>query len=217
MQYDPSAHPASEKSSLNSQATERKTPITRACQAWRGILPIHPACEIIPAYNDAKLLEVGRDIKASGGIIVLVEPDGTRLIDGRSRLDAMCQVKDRVDPRTNDNEEEGIARHRAAMAALADESGSPSPEAKSPSSEPVLSDSPKSPVAPIAVCKPSAKTKVKGAALNGNTAEALAAAHRALNILHRPVSGPNNEAARQEIGRVIDLLKPPAAERARAA
>jgi hypothetical protein len=77
--------------------TERETPITRACSAWRKILPVHPACEIIPEYDDAKLIELGRDIKASGGmkipIVVLVQPDGRHaLLSGRSRLDAMCHV-----------------------------------------------------------------------------------------------------------------------------
>jgi hypothetical protein len=73
-----------------------ETPITRACKAWRDVLPVHPACEIIPPYNDAKLIELGRNIKTSGGIkipvIVLVQPDGIALLDGRSRLDALCHV-----------------------------------------------------------------------------------------------------------------------------
>jgi ParB-like chromosome segregation protein Spo0J len=74
-----------------------ETPITRACKAWRSVLPVHPACEVLPAYDDSKLIKLGRDIKASGGIkipiIVLVPPDGRlALLDGRSRLDAMCHV-----------------------------------------------------------------------------------------------------------------------------
>jgi hypothetical protein len=77
--------------------TERETPITARCKTWRGVLPVNPACEIIPAYDDSKLIELGRDLKASGGmkipIIVLVQPDGTHsLLDGRSRLDAMIHV-----------------------------------------------------------------------------------------------------------------------------
>jgi hypothetical protein len=79
------------------QVAERETTITLACKAWRGILPVHPACEILPAYDDSKLIKLGRDIKASGGIkipvIVLVPPDGRlALLDGRSRLDAMVHV-----------------------------------------------------------------------------------------------------------------------------
>ena len=76
--------------------TERETPITARCKAWRDVLPVISACEIIPAYDDAKLIELGRDLKASGmklPIIVLVQPDDTRtLLDGRSRLDALCHV-----------------------------------------------------------------------------------------------------------------------------
>ena len=76
--------------------TEHETPITARCKAWRDVLPVISACEIIPAYDDAKLIELGRDLKASGmklPIIVLVQPDDTRtLLDGRSRLDALCHV-----------------------------------------------------------------------------------------------------------------------------
>jgi hypothetical protein len=76
--------------------TEHETPITARCKAWRDVLPVHSACEIIPAYDDAKLIELGRDLKVSGmklPIIVLVQPDDTRtLLDGRSRLDALCHV-----------------------------------------------------------------------------------------------------------------------------
>ena len=77
--------------------TERETPIIQACSAWRAILPVHPACEIIPAYEDSRLISLGREIKQTGGckipIIVLAQPDGTFvLLDGRSRLDSMCHV-----------------------------------------------------------------------------------------------------------------------------
>jgi hypothetical protein len=77
--------------------TERETPITARCKAWRDVLPVHSAAEIIPAYDDAKLLALGRDIKAGGGmkmpVIVLAQPDGTHsLLDGRSRLDALVHV-----------------------------------------------------------------------------------------------------------------------------
>jgi ParB-like chromosome segregation protein Spo0J len=75
---------------------ERETPITLACKAWRSILPVHPACEIIPAYDEPKLIELGRDLKTSGmkiPVIVLAQPDGTFvLVDGRSRLDALRHV-----------------------------------------------------------------------------------------------------------------------------
>jgi hypothetical protein len=76
--------------------TEHETPITRACKAWRDILPVHPACEIIPEYTEAELIDLGRKIKAAGmklPIIPLMQPDGTySLLDGRSRLDGMVHV-----------------------------------------------------------------------------------------------------------------------------
>ena len=76
--------------------TERETPINRACKAWRDTLPVHPACEIIPKYTEAKLIDLGRNIKAAGGMklpIILLVSDGTySLLDGRSRLDAMVHV-----------------------------------------------------------------------------------------------------------------------------
>jgi hypothetical protein len=77
--------------------TEHETPITKACNKWREVLPLHPACEIIPAYDDAKLIALGRNIKTAGGtthpITVLVEEGGRQaLLDGRSRLDALCAV-----------------------------------------------------------------------------------------------------------------------------
>ena len=72
------------------------TLIARACSAWRAALPVHPAAEIIPSYTDAELLELGRDIKTSGGmkipVIALAQAQGFTLLDGRSRLDGMCSV-----------------------------------------------------------------------------------------------------------------------------
>jgi hypothetical protein len=87
---------------------ERETPITRACNAWREVLPVHPACKIIPPYTESKLLELGRDIKASGGIkipvIVLVPPGGKlALVDGRSRLDALCHVGIKFEIKVSDD------------------------------------------------------------------------------------------------------------------
>jgi hypothetical protein len=76
---------------------ENETPITLACKAWRVVLPVHPACEIIPAYENSRLISLGREIKQSGGCkiptIVLVRPGPAfALLDGRSRLDALCHV-----------------------------------------------------------------------------------------------------------------------------
>ena len=45
--------------------TEHETSITAQCKAWRSILPVHPACEIIPPYDDSKLIELGRDLKTA--------------------------------------------------------------------------------------------------------------------------------------------------------
>jgi hypothetical protein len=72
-------------------------PIAHVFNTWREILPVHPACKILPRHSDTELRDLGRNIKASGGmklpVIVLVQPDGTRsLLDGRSRLDAMVHV-----------------------------------------------------------------------------------------------------------------------------
>jgi hypothetical protein len=312
--------------------TERETPITQACKSWRGVLPVHPACEIIPAYDDSKLIKLGRDLKASGGmkipIIVLVQPGGTHaLVDGRSRLDALCHVgikfeikvidghvvvdapgydipapmeivpdenfnvyafvlstnlhrrhlknKDKrtitikvitiqptlsdraiarmagVDGKTvkllrqeiNANAEFRIsdrveatgrrARGRkpsqikessvADQKARADDSSSNVPVVKPVDVTPTTHPDDKLPVATIEVCETSTKAKPAVAPNTFNAAEILAAARRALEVLGRPVSGPNNETARREIKRVIDLLlnhkslKSTATERARAA
>ena len=68
---------------------------SRRAQAisWRAILPIHPACELLPPMADAELRELGADIKKRGlqiPITILDGEDGVgRLLDGRSRLDAM--------------------------------------------------------------------------------------------------------------------------------
>lgn len=65
---------------------------------WRAVLPVHPACEIIPAYDKEGLIKLGRNIKAAGRmnvpVIVFLDPvTGTlSLGDGRSRLDAMVMV-----------------------------------------------------------------------------------------------------------------------------
>jgi hypothetical protein len=76
---------------------ERESLITLACKKWREVLPVHPAAEIIPPYESSKLIALGRNIKTAGGmtmpITVLVEADGRQaLLDGRSRLDALCAV-----------------------------------------------------------------------------------------------------------------------------
>jgi hypothetical protein len=75
---------------------ERESLITLAYKKWREVLPVHPAAEIIPPYESSKLIALGCNIKTAGGmtmpIIILVEADGKVLLDGRSRLDALCAV-----------------------------------------------------------------------------------------------------------------------------
>lgn len=78
--------------------TERETPITDACKAWRAVLPVHPAAEIIPEYSEAKKIELGRLVKTAGRmnvpVIVFLDPVSGQLSlgDGRSRLDALVAV-----------------------------------------------------------------------------------------------------------------------------
>jgi hypothetical protein len=62
-------------------------------QTWRGVLPIHPAAELLPAMTDVELRDLGEDIRKHGQripITTLTDQEGVeRLLDGRSRLDAM--------------------------------------------------------------------------------------------------------------------------------
>jgi hypothetical protein len=281
---------------------ETEIAIALACKAWRKIFPVHPACEIIPPYTDSKLLELGRDIKASGGmkipIIVLVHPDGRlALLDGRSRVDALCHVGIKFEIKVIDGHvvidapgyeipapteivPDGtfnpvafvlsVNRHRrhltsedkrniakkviCAQPALSDraiaqmvgfdhktikrlrleiEANGENPHkadrvettgrkargrkptkvsiAKPVDVTPTTPTADQPPVTPIA-----AVAKAKPAATPNAFAEILAAAHRVLEVLRRPVSAPNNESAQNEIRRLIKLvlahksLKPPA-------
>jgi hypothetical protein len=327
--------------------TERETPITDRCKAWRSVLPVNPACEIVPCYSDKELIDLGRNIKENGGmkvpVIVLMQPDGTHsLLDGRSRLDALVHVGIKFEikvidghvvidapgydipspieivpdanfnpiafalsinlrrrhvtnevkrviikkvieaqPNLTDNaiakmagvsdktvnsvrkelngnsefrisdrievtgrkargckpgrvttmapksveavasgktgsDELSIEQHRARMAALTAESEPDSPGDK-PESITASTISPKTEsIAP--------KTKPSVTPNDSfNVAEILTAARKVQEVLYRPVSGPNNEAAKKAIKRVIDLLlvhktlKPTAGTPARAA
>jgi hypothetical protein len=62
-------------------------------QTWRGVLPVHPAAELLPAMTDVELRDLGEDIRKHGQripITTLTDQEGVeRLLDGRSRLDAM--------------------------------------------------------------------------------------------------------------------------------
>jgi hypothetical protein len=78
--------------------TERETPITDRFKAWRDVLPVHPAAEIIPPYSDEELIGLGRLIKTTERmnvpVIVFLDPVSGQLSlgDGRTRLDGMIAV-----------------------------------------------------------------------------------------------------------------------------
>jgi len=58
--------------------------------SWRDVLPIHPAAELFPLMTPAELRELGEDIKANGlKLPIAITGDG-KLLDGRSRLDALA-------------------------------------------------------------------------------------------------------------------------------
>jgi ParB-like chromosome segregation protein Spo0J len=77
-------------------ASEISSHVSSVTVIWREVLPVHPAAEIIPAYSDAELKDLGEQIKAARGlklpIIVLTGPAGPQLLDGRSRIDALCSA-----------------------------------------------------------------------------------------------------------------------------
>jgi hypothetical protein len=67
-------------------------------KSWRDVLPVHPAADLFPGMSESELRELGKDIKKNGlrSPIVLWAPGSNtdkepsyRLLDGRSRLDAM--------------------------------------------------------------------------------------------------------------------------------
>ena len=62
-------------------------------KSWRSVLPVHPAAALLPPMSDAKLKELGEDIKAHGqqtSIVIFVDDKGKHwLLDGISRLEAM--------------------------------------------------------------------------------------------------------------------------------
>jgi hypothetical protein len=66
---------------------------------WRKHLPIHPVADAFPELSPAELIALGNDIKVNGLRLPIVvhtkgDPDNPefKLIDGRSRLDAMAFV-----------------------------------------------------------------------------------------------------------------------------
>jgi hypothetical protein len=75
------------------QSTKLKSRSGQVPQHWRGILPIHPAAELLPRMSDAELLTLGEDIKRNDlhtPVVLFTDQHGTEfLLDGRNRLDAM--------------------------------------------------------------------------------------------------------------------------------
>ena len=75
-------------------ATETATDSTAPqAQSWRDTLPIHPAAELFPRMSPDELRALGKDIRKHGLISpIVLFSDGkspVRLLDGRSRLDAI--------------------------------------------------------------------------------------------------------------------------------
>ena len=62
-------------------------------KSWRSVLPVHPAAALLPPMSDAKLKELGEDIKVRGQqtpIVIFVDDKVKHwLLDGISRLEAM--------------------------------------------------------------------------------------------------------------------------------
>ena len=62
-------------------------------QHWRGVLPVHPACDLLPPMTEGELRELGDDIKRHGlhtPVVIFTDQEGTEyLLDGRNRLGAM--------------------------------------------------------------------------------------------------------------------------------
>ena len=62
-------------------------------QHWRGVLPVHDACDLLPPMSESELRELGEDIKRHNlhtPVVIFTDQDGTEwLLDGRNRLDAM--------------------------------------------------------------------------------------------------------------------------------
>ena len=62
-------------------------------QHWRGVLPVHDACDLLPPMTESELRELGEDIKRHDlhtPVVIFTDQDGTEwLLDGRNRLNAM--------------------------------------------------------------------------------------------------------------------------------
>jgi hypothetical protein len=284
--------------------SEHETLITLAYKAWRAVLPVHPAAEIIPEYTSEKKLLLGRLMKIAGRmnvpVIIFFDPVSGKLSlgDGRSRLDSLVAVGVRIgiqitgdtkvsivaegieipepqvitvtdgfDPyafvaatnvgrrhlNTAEKRQIGakliIARPELADRAIAklanidhktvaairkeilangetphsteriEKTGRRARGRKPSQTSPKVqvqvvepTDASRTTVVDVnppitTIVKPPTATKSSVASGTSKTTEILSAARKALEVLSRPVSAPNYEAARREILHVIELVK----------
>jgi hypothetical protein len=60
---------------------------------WREKLKVHPAADVFPMMSDDELQKLGENIKENGlAESITLNKDGTLLLDGRNRLEAMERV-----------------------------------------------------------------------------------------------------------------------------
>lgn len=62
--------------------------------AWRDLIRVHPAADMLPMMSDAELDELAADIAEHGLRVPIVESDDRELLDGRNRLAAIWRIKD---------------------------------------------------------------------------------------------------------------------------
>ena len=66
---------------------------------WRDLIPVHPAADLFPLMSKDEQKELAKDIKKNGlryPVILWDGPDGTCLLDGRNKLDAIELIGDPV-------------------------------------------------------------------------------------------------------------------------
>jgi hypothetical protein len=267
--------------------SEHETLIALGYKAWRAVLPVHPAVEIIPEYTEEKKRLLGRLMKIAGRmnvpVIIFFDPVSGKLSlgDGRSRLDSLVAVGVRIGIQITSDQKvtitaEGIEIPEPQIITVTDgfdpyafvavtnvgrrhlnTAEKRQIGAKLIIARPELADraiaklasidhktvaairkeilangetphsteriektgrrargrkpgqtSPKVQVVePIVIVKPPTATKSSGASGTSKTTEILGAARKVLEVLSRPVSAPNYEAARREILHVIELVK----------
>ena len=62
---------------------------------WRELYSVHPSADVLPMMSDEELAKLGEDILANGqkhSVLLWSNGQGTWLIDGRNRLEAMERV-----------------------------------------------------------------------------------------------------------------------------